>query len=91
MQHVGTGHVGDHLDGTLSHSVLIVCANATETDGLTKLIAMDMKVSRDEHTTIGVIMFNRDPNVSGFVLKEQFPTNCISWQFKYKNLLQWST
>jgi hypothetical protein len=61
MQHVCMSQFDDLLDGMLSHSVLMVCTNATETHGLVLLLGME--VGGAKHAIIRTIMLNGDPNI----------------------------
>ena len=66
MEHVGAGHVGDGLNGVFCNSILVVSANATEMQGLTKACAMLAKLSRAKNSVIRVVLLDGDSNIGGF-------------------------
>lgn len=78
MQHVSTGHVGDGLDGAFGDPVLVMSANTTEAQGLSKACAMLTKLIGAKDAIVRVELPDGNANMCCFGFKEHLTTNGIA-------------
>ena len=78
MEHVGTCHVSDGLYSSLRNTILVVSANTTETQSLTKARTMLTELTGAEYTVVGMELSDGDTNIGRFRFQTHLAPNCVA-------------
>ena len=78
VQHIGPSHVGDCLDSTLSHPILVLCTNTAEAQYLTKASAMLTKLCGTENTVVRMISLNGNTNIHSLRFQKHFTMESVT-------------
>ena len=78
MEHVGTCHVSYSLYSSLRNTILVVSANTTETQSLTKARTMLTELTGAEYTVVGMELSDGDTNIGRFGFQMHFAPNCVT-------------